>query len=422
MNSSLWRGAFMMGSGAAIAQGIGILTLPIITRLYSPSDFGILGLFISALAILLVFTSLRYEFAIPLPKSESTTLNLVALCISLMIIICALLSIIILIFGNYFAALFNIQAIMPYFWLILIGLLGSGTYQILNYWATRQRDYAAITHTRINQSISGAISKIALGAVTAGPFGLLIGQIFSSAAGIGTLGKKFWKVHKDNLHDISIKKMKHVGREYWSFPVFSVPAQLVSSIGLQLPVIALSIIYGTGVTGLYVLSYQMVTLPASLISGSVGQAFYAETAKNIRDNPRVLMPQFVETVKKLSYISIPLIVLPSLVSPFLFPIVFGDSWRDAGIYVLPLVFVAVSSFVAVPTSKLALFGCNHWEFGFHVARTSLLILGFYIAYTLNFTPILALTIYGIIMMLTYGILIGLNIVAINLQLSPDVKN
>ncbi len=418
MNSSLWKGAFMMGSGAAIAQAIGVAALPVITRLYSPSDFGILGLFISIVTILLAVTSLGYEFAIPLPKQERSSFHLCVLCFVILVSTCALLSVIMAVSGSFIADVFKIQAIMPYFWVIILGLLCSGTYTILNYWATRQRDYATITRTRINQSVSGAIAKISLGALLAGPIGLLIGQIFINAAGIGTIGKKFWKANKNYVH-VSVDNLKQVARKYWDFPVFSVPAQLISRIGLQLPVIALSAIYGTDVTGLYVLSYSMVTLPASLISGSIAQSFYAETARIIRENPSILMHQFTETVKKLSYISVPLIVIPSLISPFLFPIVFGNSWKDAGIYVLPLVLVAVSSFIVVPTSKLALFGCNHWEFGFHVARTSLLISGFFIAYTLHFTPFSALVLYGSLMMVSYGVLLLLNIVAIKRTVSSS---
>jgi O-antigen/teichoic acid export membrane protein len=303
----------------------------------------------------------------------------------------------------------------------LIGLFGGGIYQILNYWAIRQRDYVTITRTQINQSISGVIAKLSIGTLIVGPFGLLIGQIFSNAAGIGTLGKKFWIASKGDLKKISIKNMKDVARKYWNFPIFSVPAQLISSIGLQLPILALSTIYGTDVTGLYILSYQTLSLPATLISNSLSQPFYAETAKNVRENPSLLMPQFVDTVKNLTYLSIPLIVIPSILSPLLFPIIFGDSWREAGIYALPLALVAISSFIVNPTSKLALYRCNHWEFGFHIVRTGLLIFGFFMAYTLNFTPFLALIIYGSIMMIMYGVLLLLNILAINQIVSSRVS-
>jgi O-antigen/teichoic acid export membrane protein len=413
MNNALWKGAFIIGSGTAIAQVIGVVTVPIITRLYSPSDYGILGVYSSILAILLVFASLRYEFAIPLPENESTTLNLCMLCIVLMIVICTIISITILLVGNYIAGLFNIELIMPYFWLLPIGLFGGGIYSILSYWAIRQRDYVTITHTRINQSISGAISKISIGAIIVGPIGLLIGEIFSNAAGIGTLGKKFWMVNKSNLKEISFNNMKHVARKYWNFPIFTVPAQLIGSIGAQLPVLALTTIYGTSVTGLYILAYSIISLPSMLISASISRPFYAETAKNVRENPSLIMPQFVETVKTLTYLSIPLIVIPTIFSPFLFPIIFGDSWKDAGIYALPLALAAVPYFIAIPTSKLALYNCNHWELGFHIANTSLLTLGFFIVYKLNLSAFLALTIYGSITGFMCVILIFLNIAGIN---------
>ncbi|MFH4122330.1 translocase, partial [Acinetobacter baumannii] len=50
--------------GTAFAQGLAIIALPFITRLYSPSDFSIFAVYASILGILTVASCLRFEIAI----------------------------------------------------------------------------------------------------------------------------------------------------------------------------------------------------------------------------------------------------------------------------------------------------------------------------------------------------------------------
>ena len=68
-NSALKDVSFVAG-GTVISQGIAILVLPILSRIYTPADFGIAAVFASAITILSHISGLRYYLAIPLPKSD----------------------------------------------------------------------------------------------------------------------------------------------------------------------------------------------------------------------------------------------------------------------------------------------------------------------------------------------------------------
>jgi len=133
-SSALWKGVFIISSGAFISQIISIITIPIITRLYSPSEFGILALFGALLGILIIFGSMRYEFAIPLPQKDQDAANIVFICIMLIITIWIIFSIIFLFFSSTILDYFQFNEIAPYLWLLMFGFLGAGFYNILNYW------------------------------------------------------------------------------------------------------------------------------------------------------------------------------------------------------------------------------------------------------------------------------------------------
>jgi O-antigen/teichoic acid export membrane protein len=51
-----------------LGQAITVLVSPILTRLYTPEDFGVFGVYASILGIVTVVASLRYEYALPLPE------------------------------------------------------------------------------------------------------------------------------------------------------------------------------------------------------------------------------------------------------------------------------------------------------------------------------------------------------------------
>ena len=87
-----------------ITQIIGILLIPLITRLYSPDDFGVFQLFLSISGILISFSCLAYQFAIMLPKEDedSGQISLV-LCFTIVTIFSIVSGIIFIILSDWIA-------------------------------------------------------------------------------------------------------------------------------------------------------------------------------------------------------------------------------------------------------------------------------------------------------------------------------
>lgn len=68
--SSFARSVAVLAGGTAAGQAIVVLASPIITRLYTPEDFGVLAVYSSLLGILSTVAALRYELAIPLSEKD----------------------------------------------------------------------------------------------------------------------------------------------------------------------------------------------------------------------------------------------------------------------------------------------------------------------------------------------------------------
>src|SRR3984957_369256 len=75
------RNVSILAGGTAAAQALAIAASPILTRLYKPSDFGELQIFISLMALALVAASGRYEVALLLPEDEQSSIDVLGLAI-----------------------------------------------------------------------------------------------------------------------------------------------------------------------------------------------------------------------------------------------------------------------------------------------------------------------------------------------------
>jgi O-antigen/teichoic acid export membrane protein len=97
--AELFRNVAVLVAGKTLAAAVAFLTIPIIARLLTPSDYGTAAVFTSMVGMLSSVASLRYGTAIILPKSEPTTIRLRGLSHRIAIAYCAVVLIALLAFN-----------------------------------------------------------------------------------------------------------------------------------------------------------------------------------------------------------------------------------------------------------------------------------------------------------------------------------
>ncbi|MDQ2914197.1 MAG: oligosaccharide flippase family protein, partial [Chloroflexota bacterium] len=157
------------------AQVLNVLAAPVVTRLYTPAEFGIFAVFISMLSIAVVPASLRYEAAIPLPNDDDTARRLVLLCFGLLAVTGSVTAIGVIVFGGALVDLMNAHVPERYLLLLPVSLVGVGAIQILGSWAVRLKSFGDIARARVTQSAAQVGTQLGLGMLHAGPIGLLLG-------------------------------------------------------------------------------------------------------------------------------------------------------------------------------------------------------------------------------------------------------
>lgn len=395
----------IFAGGAALGQAVTVLVSPILTRVYTPDDFGVFGVYASVLGIIIVIASLRYEYALPLPEEDNIAANLMVLCFLLLFAISFGVSWIIYCMRDRILIWTNTPALKPYLWLIPIGVMGGGTYQIFNYWAIRNRDFVRIARTKFSRGVGRAIVQVVVGILHTGSLGLLLGQIAGETAGSLSLGIAAWKNQKNLFKNVNMHGVYQAGLRYKRFPLFSSWADLLEALGLYVPQLFLAGFYGVTIAGWFALGQRVIAAPLNIVVDSVAQVYFGEAARLFRDDPKSIKRLFLKLTSRLALIGgVPVVIICALAT-WLFVFVFGSNWEMAGRYVRIMGPMFAIRFVTVPLSHtLNILERQDLYSVWEGTRLALVIGGLLLIKAFKLSHIGAVVIYSLSMSVAYVIL------------------
>jgi lipopolysaccharide exporter len=330
---------------------MGIIIAPILTRLYSPADYGVFAAYGSVIYILGVASCFRYELSIVLPEAEEDAANLFVLSIAVAcgMSLASLTAVVFL--RDWFANMLGVPQLASWLWVLPIGLLASGMFQALNYWSTRRKKFSRLARRQVAQSFVNAGSQISAGALfNPGAGGLIGGFVLGQLVATGHLA---WQVFKEEgsliRRSLNRNRLFDQARRYEKFPRFSVVTALLNTMSNQLPGLMFASFFGPAVLGLYSLGQRMFAAPMGVIGQAIAQALYPRAAAcyNLSGDLRSMIRR---SYKHLGFLAISPALLLFIGGPWFFGILFGTRWMAAGKYmryILPWLTVA---FVVSPST------------------------------------------------------------------------
>lgn len=342
------RNVLTLMTGTTIAQSIPIAISPILTRLYTPEDFGLYAFFMAIVAVLGSIASGRYELAIMLPDKDEDAINIFAVGLIITSFLSIFSLLIVIVFNNQITILLHKQEISNWLYFIPVVVFFTGLFNLLTYFSNRKKLYKEIANAIILKSIALTFIQLAVGLFKSGVTGLISGLIISSAFANMRLLKNI-VTNKELLTHITKIKMIALSKRYQNFPKFSMPAVLANSLSQHLTNILISAFYSVATLGFYSLVQRVLGMPSTLIGNSIGQVFLEQATKEKQQAGKAIKT-FNHTVEKLLLIGIPSFGVLFFLVEELFAIIFGEEWRVAGQYaqiIIPLFFIRfVSSTVS----------------------------------------------------------------------------
>ena len=340
------RGVSALVGGTLTAQLLLIASSPILTRLYSPEDFGALAVFVGLLAMFIVLASFRYEMAIPLPKDDESAANITVLSLILVIIVSFLVAILFFLYGDTVLNLLDSQTLYPFVWLLPIGIFLGGSYQVLNKWALRKKQFSTIAKTRVLQSLS--MLTVQISGFLLGPIALISGQLFGHGAGVGWLAR--YAQSESVLRHATLQGMFTVLKRYRRFPLYDSWYGVFFTAGQQIPPLLFAALFNPVVAGIYLLAQRVLSLPMTVIGGAIGNVFLPNAAEALHTG--TLPDLYKKLVSTLIMLAAPAAIGLIIIGPDLFELVFGSEWRLAGDFARLMAVWLLFQFVTAPFTTL----------------------------------------------------------------------
>ena len=336
-------------AGATLAQAIPVLVSPLLTRLYVPSDFGELAIYMTIISIASVVVTGRYELAIVLPERKQDSANVSVLTVLLSFVTSLLLFLLFLVFKPFIFRFVESEVLRQWLYVLPLIVFFQGVSQVFNNWLNKQKHYRKISEARIYQSLTTSGSRVGFGFQSFGTAGLLYGNLLGSI--VGGLVTAFFAL-RNNLRvfrGVTLNEIKTLAVRYKKFPKFSMSTGLVNTVSKNIPVIALTGYFSAGIVGFFALANRILKMLMLLIGRSVSRVFYERASELVHDKKKLGEASF-KLYNRLLLIGVGSLGVIMFFGDHLFAFVFGEKWLNAGNYSRVLSFWILFNFTASPLS------------------------------------------------------------------------
>lgn len=408
--SEFSRNVLILMTGTTIAQAIPIAISPILTRMYTPEDFGMFALFIAIASIIAVIATGRYEMAIMLPRKDTFAYHLLILS-GAMVSISSLIYLFSVTVVDVFYSFDFIYYLLP-LTVLFIGL--NNTFDKYN---NRIKNYKLMSYQRLIKTTIESIVSIAFMILFHLKSGLIWGFVLGVFVSNLTMLYINMKSFQQKTFTVSKAKIKILAKKYINFPKYNMPHALLNTISANAPILLIPIFYGNATLGLYAFGLKIVQAPLGLLSTAIfnvlGQKMAEEYAKG-----NEILTIYKTMLKKLVLVAI--VMIPFFIfADDIFAFVFGSEWRVAGHFIQIMSVVVLGSFILSPLSSVPhIFNQQKKALVLEVIATLTRILPFIIgAYIFKLDIETVLTMYVVLygLLLLYGLSWSYSLVKLHYQ-------
>ena len=337
--------------GASAAKIIGIMLVPVVTRLYDPGDFGVVALLLSIVMVFGTIAALRYDHAIILPDNDLVSLKLVKLSFIFILITASILFLFAFLAINNFTEFSLIKNMGDWLYVVPLLVILTGAGNVLSNWCTRKTRYKLIGSSEVSVSLVLSGTRILMGgALGSSILGLILGNILGLISKIIVLMQSPFKKDLDiNTADCDYGLVT-VAKRYKEFPLYSAPTGVHNALFQKLPVIMLGVMFLPGVVGLYAMASRLTRLPIDIISLPIRRIYMQRISKSYNEN-RNIKAMLVKTTIGLFVLGLIPFMLIAIFGEVLFAFVLGEKWGQSGVYASILVPWLFSVFIITPSSS-----------------------------------------------------------------------
>lgn len=376
LGNRLLRNIAMVVSGTAGAQALTLAFMPVITRIYGPDNYGVLGVFMGLALMGVPVAALCYQTAIVLPRRDSDALRLARLALMIAACVAAVLAGFLWFAGDWFAAVLSVEAIEPFLLLLPAFMFMGAALEVAQQWLYRKQLFritakAAVVYSFVHNSIrslAGLVHPTAAVLVVTTAIGPLL---HTSLLLIGIRKGPQLQAQPEIERRSTTVSTRDVAKRYSDFPKFRAPQMLINTVSQNLPTLVLAAYFGPAAAGFFALCRQALGMPTQLVGKSVADVYYPKLARSI-DRGEPVAGAIIKAVAALAAVGLVPFAFVFFAGPWLFALVFGDEWRNAGEFARWLALAEYAIFASRPcTVAVPALGLQRLALIFEICSTSL---------------------------------------------------
>jgi len=295
-----------------------VLTMPILTRLYSPASFGDLSFYLSAVGLVSVVASGKFELKIAPAKTLKQAKGFVAITIIYSIIFLLLTSLLVAITKLY---VYDFESGVSIHLVVLGALLIAVYNALINFNLFLER-YILISQTNASRTILTSLMQLFLTFMTVNSMGLILGDVVGRLAGLRILSIKIMNDFVLNLKELFVLFKAHFKESF----IVSIGWFLNNSAIHMIP-IYIYYKYGHEAAGLIFIIQRVFSLPELIISKNVNLYFTGKYSSLLRlndaESAAALLSKFIFRLFMFAIIATSIIWI--ILSNY-FGLIFGDGW------------------------------------------------------------------------------------------------
>jgi O-antigen/teichoic acid export membrane protein len=350
-DSPFVRNVLVVMSGSVFAQAIGFALSPIISRLFTPADFGAFGSFGAVTGVIASIVTLDYSQAIMLPREREDAGQVFLLSCLATLTVTVLCAAACLLAPNWLTGLLTIRS----HWvlaLVVLAVLAAGLNGSCQAWCVRIKSFKQTSASQVVRGLSSNGLQVVLGVARSGAPGLIVSSVLADFLASLNLVRVIRTDLRSFISDARWGRLKQLATDYGDFPAYSATQNLLNALSTGLPVLLLTHYFDISVAGAYAFGMRLLNAPMSLLFGALRQVLF-QKAGEMQHHGLKLLPLFVKTTVGLFGLGLlPAIVLGTW-SPQLFTWIFGNKWQSAGEFARYLVIWLLLSFCNLPAVLFA---------------------------------------------------------------------
>ena len=356
-----------------------LAAMPILTRFYTPAEFGVLAVFTSLLTTAESVCVWRFDKAMPNARSLGGAAALMASGGLVLLVVTALAGVAVYVVPGPLEHLQGYRTLGELGTLLPVAILLSGLRLLLQAWFVRTSEMRHPSRARIAHTVGYLLVCFAMVWLGQLGSGLVLATTIALVAACVVLVAGAGADLLSAVRRVSPKRWWTTSRAALGFTSEATVVGFVNMVSLALPILLLSQLYDAASLGLYALLYSMIIVPARTFTSALAMSFWARAAELARGARHARLRGLYLRISGVMFLGAVVVALGCLASPlFLVPLL-GREWVGADDVLIRMIPLIVGVVVFSPTNHLVVLKLQLLQLVPDGSRIALMLVSYWLA-------------------------------------------